>query len=1108
MRKIMTKTASCFCLVFLVFLQVSPLPVKAVETTYEATIEIDEGIASLSSMFDSIGRFTREGFAKVANIESHLVIDEYGNEWTEYIYSYGLIDINGNILLDAVYESINDYNDDYWIISKQNPYFEDPYWKCYGLISKQTGEVVIEPIYDGIPNIVGKTTITLSKTSTREQNGELIPVYEYELKSVKDGVIRDIALPAGISIAGSSNAYFSNIDQWRTVHVYWEEYDEFGNFSFDTLSWIVDDYGDSIIDFTFDDPRYLYVADEQTSYLVYRKDCDMEGNCDLGLIKIVESDLGYTYEEILSDQLEGLDITFYTPGVFSYFYYVNGEIVHGVLDVRVLQEDPFEGKIYLNYPVFSIEVDGVTKYGIKDKLGNVVIEPTYNYIYGDYYAWYILESPKIITVIDQPGETYEVMVYSIFDLNSGTIILDDLIEFPDSTPIYQQGYAIVRKTTGTANTKTYSYYDDYGNIIEENYLADISKYGILDKFGQFLLEPIYDSIVSVYQSPDHYKYLHTYMFGDIDQVETCGNNYYDSQTGTMGVNAYECISYNYGLFTFGKGIIIEPSFNYLTLGLGNYAKTHNFRFRHGEYEMYIDELGRTELLYWDGFESWEYGLLDMENGYILETIYRNIETIDPFNQGYEVPVFDTNDLVRIYDDVIRGLYGNYMSTGIGFADSNGVIIEPIYSYGYYVDGIFYMRDFDWDWVIIPRDNQSNKTYLPSNFITDRYIEYVEYVGNNLIVGVLVYTELGAYYEYGILNSDLSEFLPIEYSKITSDGERWYLEKYNDQTGTYSTAIMDYNGNFIVDFSSQYDTIGDYYNGYAIGQSVSVEEPVVQVAKTMSLSMVIEPQSLSTENIVHIIDVNGNVLGDLTGVYESATFIGIVDGTVKALVEKDGQFFIGSLVLTEVEGDTTPPVITVLPYELGETKDPITVYAIVNEGVLNATEHTFTENGSFTFSAVDEAGNSSQVTIIITNIVQSFPVTFNTVGDGGLSAVVDGNPINTGNLVKIGSTIDFTATPRWNTVVYQWSVNGIADPSRENILIIQDLQNDLTVNVEFVRLGDLNHDSKVGLADALMLLKHILGFGSLDQRALISADVNQDGLISLADFVKIRLFFGE
>lgn len=71
-------------------------------------------------------------------------------------------------------------------------------------------------------------------------------------------------------------------------------------------------------------------------------------------------------------------------------------------------------------------------------------------------------------------------------------------------------------------------------------------------------------------------------------------------------------------------------------------------------------------------------------------------------------------------------------------------------------------------------------------------------------------------------------------------------------------------------------------------------------------------------------------------------------------------------------DLTPPVITINNYSAQPTNQNITVTASTNEGTLNSTSHTFTENGEFTFSVTDKAGNLSETTITITNIDKTKP----------------------------------------------------------------------------------------------------------------------------------------
>lgn len=72
-------------------------------------------------------------------------------------------------------------------------------------------------------------------------------------------------------------------------------------------------------------------------------------------------------------------------------------------------------------------------------------------------------------------------------------------------------------------------------------------------------------------------------------------------------------------------------------------------------------------------------------------------------------------------------------------------------------------------------------------------------------------------------------------------------------------------------------------------------------------------------------------------------------------------------------DTTPPIITIDPYNTNPTNQNITVSASINEGTLNFTSYTFESNGSFTFIAIDGVGNTATETVVINNIDKTPPV---------------------------------------------------------------------------------------------------------------------------------------
>ena len=77
--------------------------------------------------------------------------------------------------------------------------------------------------------------------------------------------------------------------------------------------------------------------------------------------------------------------------------------------------------------------------------------------------------------------------------------------------------------------------------------------------------------------------------------------------------------------------------------------------------------------------------------------------------------------------------------------------------------------------------------------------------------------------------------------------------------------------------------------------------------------------------------------------------------------------------TQTYVDVTAPIITISNYITTPTNQDIVVTATTNEGTLNRTSYTFTDNGSFTFVAIDAAGNSSEKEVVITNIDKTAPV---------------------------------------------------------------------------------------------------------------------------------------
>lgn len=119
-------------------------------------------------------------------------------------------------------------------------------------------------------------------------------------------------------------------------------------------------------------------------------------------------------------------------------------------------------------------------------------------------------------------------------------------------------------------------------------------------------------------------------------------------------------------------------------------------------------------------------------------------------------------------------------------------------------------------------------------------------------------------------------------------------------------------------------------------------------------------------------------GSLNAVSHTFTANGSFDFTATDIY---GNKTVVRVTITNI--DKTPPVITLAPYSTASTTGPVVVKASSNEGTLNATSHTFTENGSFTFTVTDAAGNTASKTVTISNIIKF------TKGDINHDGKVDG-----------------------------------------------------------------------------------------------------------------------
>ncbi|MEH7115352.1 Ig-like domain-containing protein [Neobacillus niacini] len=93
-------------------------------------------------------------------------------------------------------------------------------------------------------------------------------------------------------------------------------------------------------------------------------------------------------------------------------------------------------------------------------------------------------------------------------------------------------------------------------------------------------------------------------------------------------------------------------------------------------------------------------------------------------------------------------------------------------------------------------------------------------------------------------------------------------------------------------------------------------------------------------------------------------------------DEAGNVTVETITITNI--DKTTPVITVNPYNANPTNEDVVVTVTINEGTLNATFHTFEQNGEFEFVATDDAGNVTRKTVSVSNIDKTPPTVSNVI----------------------------------------------------------------------------------------------------------------------------------
>ena len=150
--------------------------------------------------------------------------------------------------------------------------------------------------------------------------------------------------------------------------------------------------------------------------------------------------------------------------------------------------------------------------------------------------------------------------------------------------------------------------------------------------------------------------------------------------------------------------------------------------------------------------------------------------------------------------------------------------------------------------------------------------------------------------------------------------------------------------------------------------------------------------------------------------------------------------------------------------------------------------TLTDEGFYTLTAIDKAGNKTQIS-------------FQIMESNNQNYIIQDNIIK--NISEQTKKSDFDNKLKLE-ITYKIARNDEEINEKDNIATGDILTTSAGDKYTLIVTGDLNKDGKLNLKDLVKMRKYLLDGNNLDENEMLSADCNFDGKINLKDLVKIRL----
>ena len=402
------------------------------------------------------------------------------------------------------------------------------------------------------------------------------------------------------------------------------------------------------------------------------------------------------------------------------------------------------------------------------------------------------------------------------------------------------------------------------------------------------------------------------------------------------------------------------------------------------------------------------------------------------------------------------------------------------------------------------------------------------------------------------NQDLQE-LDVSYSGLTT------ADEFTDFTMLY---YLNLDGNSIIDVKQLKNLTnlnGLSLSGNGLRNIDGLQYLVNLYSLNLSDNLLDDISLLQNLEMLSYLDLSNNELGSIKSITSmivyyldiSNNFIDLSDNSpdmidINTMIANNEYSYIVYNPQKDVSTDIAP-VITVNSYNTAPTNKNVIVTITTDKGKLNATSHTFTQNGSFEFVATDSVGKSTKVIVTITNIDKTAPtiiakdsnnnsIASNGTATGKVAVLVSGEstknakmnnssvswPQN-GVFINVGQYTINATDSAGNNAIFNFTINpseilagsGSAVKINQSAGILTNINPKSTVATLLLSLnagggtlkvfdqnGQVITDGNIGTGSKVQLL------GSQNQvvdelTVIIYGDINGDGAINALDLLAIK-----